>query len=422
MEKLYALVDCNNFFVSCERVFRPDLEDKPVLVLSSNDGCVVSRSNEVKDMGIKMAAPYYEIRDLAKSRGVKIFSNNFAIYGAISNRIMALLGTFTPEIEVYSIDEAFLDLGGVPTEKIEQYARNIAKVVKQQTGVPVSIGIASTKTLAKVASKIAKKHPELQGAKYLPDGLVDQALSEIEVQDIWGIGWKLGASMRNAGVFTASHLKKLDPAFVGKKYSVAVERTVLELNGTQCIAIGEGLTTKKNLVRSRSFGTRITELCDVENAVSTFISQGACDLRKRNSLAWMVAVFIRTDKHRMDKPQYSNFFSVSLPYATNDTIMLNKAALFALRKIFKKGLIYKKAGIMLLNIVPKSASQLAFDQDLEKTEEQKTLMETLDRVNNKYGHKTLHLASEGFDPKWTSRSNLRSPNYLTSWHEIPIVK
>jgi DNA polymerase V len=422
MKKLIALSDCNNFFVSCERVFRPDLENKPVMVLSSNDGCVISRSNEVKDLGIGMGVPFYKVQNIVEKNKVNVFSTNFALYGNISNRIMHILNEYTPNLEVYSIDESFLDLSGMDIEKIEKYTREIVKRIKHEVGVPVSIGISQTKTLAKIASKYAKKNLNCLGSKYIDSSASDEYLKLIEVKDIWGVGWALEKSLNKEGIFNALELKGSDIGIIRKKYGVSLQKTVLELNGQSCINISNVFQPKKNIIRSRSFGQKISKIIDLQNALSTFISQGAADLRKHHIQTNTLSVFIRTDKHRESDQQYRNFFTVTLPHASNDTILLTKTAVEALNNIFKPNLLYKKAGIMFSNIVPESDTQFVLGQDLTKTEKNKPLMKVLDHLNMKYGEFALHIASEGEKPKWTSRSRLKSPNYLSSWDELPIVK
>jgi DNA polymerase V len=422
MGKLIALSDCNNFFVSCERVFRPDLENKPVMVLSANDGCVIARSNEVKALGIGMGVPFFKIQNIVEKNKIKVFSTNFALYGNISDRIMNILNEYTDNLEVYSIDESFLDLSGMDLQKIEKYTREIVKRIRRDVGVPVSIGISQTKTLAKIASKYAKKNPECLGSKYIPADKSDEYLKKVEIEDIWGIGWALEKSLNKEGIFTAFELKSSDIWLIRKKYGVTLQKTVLELNGQSCIDVSNIVQPKKNIVRSRSFGQKTSNIVDLQNALSTFVSHGASDLRRHNLQANTLSVFIRTDKHKETDQQYGNIYTVTLPYASSDSILLTKTAIKALNHIFRPNLLYKKAGIMFSNIIPDTDTQLVLGQDLNKTERNKPLMKVIDHLNMKYGDFALHIASEGEKPNWTSRSKLRSPDYVGSWDELPIVK
>jgi DNA polymerase V len=369
-----------------------------------------------------MGEPFFKIKDTVAKNKINVFSTNFALYGDISNRIMSILARFTPEIEVYSIDEAFLDFNHLSIAQSEKYAQKIVEIVRQETGVPISIGISQTKTLAKIASKFAKKHPELLGAKYLDYNDCDLHLKDLPVKEVWGVGWKLNQTLPKYNIYSALDLKKSDISFIRSKFGVGLQKTVLELNGTDCVPIlGSQSKFKKNIIRSRSFGQKITEIEDIENAISTFIAQAARELRKQHEVAWMVSTYIRTDRFSTNQ-QYKNLHTIALPFATNDTIILNKIALQALRKVFLKGYTYKKAGIMLSNVIPESTVQYTLEENVNLHAKNKPLMQAVDKLNIKFGDHALHLASEGEHPRWISKSKLRSPNYLTSWTSLPIVK
>jgi len=421
MSKLIGIVDCNNFFASCERVFRPDLDNKPVMVLSANDGCIIARSNEVKELGIQMGSPLFKVLDIVEKHKINIFSTNFALYGSLSIKVMKILNEYTSNLEIYSIDEAFMDLSQVEGKNVEGYLSKIIKRVKKEVGIPISIGVSQTKTLAKIACKFAKKDITLNGVKYIPQNELDSYLRIFDIKDIWGIGRAYLKTLNNMGIKNAYDLKISDNILMRKKYGVSLQRTILELNGTSCIPITQFALNKKNILRSRSFGQKITNLDELESAISSFIRIGGNDLRRQHLFAWQVSVFIRTDIFNHSEDQYRNFVTISLSHATSDQISLNKAALQGLKRIFKHGYYYKKAGILLSGISPCSSSQLSIGEDPKISDKNKPLNIAIDRLNYKYGRPLLRLATEKQYPKWFSKSRLRSSNFLSSWDDLPVV-
>lgn len=419
---MYAVVDCNNFFVSCERVFRPGLRNKPVVVLSNNDGCIVSRSAEAKALGIKMAVPFFQARDLIRANNVEVFSSNYMLYGDFSNRVMNALAEFVDEeddLEVYSIDEAFLHLAPLmPYKEPEAYCQVIRTEVERWTGIPVSVGIAPTKTLAKVANEIAKKYKGYKGVFYLDtQARIDKVLAATPVRDVWGIGYRLSRSLGEYGIGTALKLRDADAQSIRKKFGVTVLRTQQELRGQPCFHDGAVPDVRKSIASTRSFGRNVTTLSDLREAVATYVSWAAVKLRKQRSAAGGLYVFIRTNKdHSRPDPHESVFRE--LPVATDSTPELIRHATEMLGGLFREGTTYKKAGVMLSHIVPRSSVQLdAFDNvDREKFSR---LMHVFDRVNLRNGDNALKFVATGVERNWMMRSEMRSPQYTTRWEDIP---
>jgi DNA polymerase V len=417
-----ALVDCNNFYVSCERVFRPDLQDKPVLVLSNNDGCVVARSNEVKKLGVKMGEPWFKLRDLAKKHNIIAFSSNYALYADMSNRVMSILSQFSPSQEVYSIDECFLDLTGF--HDIRDRAYEIRKMVLQWTGITVCVGIGPSKTLSKLSNHIAKKHPLSKGVfnfNALSKPQQDKILSQVEVSEVWGIGRKLNEKLLADGIETVQQLRDANQPGMRAKYGVVMEKTVKELNGESCIEIEEVAPAKKQIISSRSFGTAVTEKFDLMDSVTHFVSNAAAKLRAQNCTAGMIQVFIQTNRFNPDKPQYNPSVSVSIPNPTADSLTLSKWAAKGLDAIYKPGYEYKKAGIMLSEIGDKNIIQGdMFSENFEPRKE--ILMETMDTLNARYGKGTLKLSQDGSVRSWGMKADNKSPCYTTNWNEMAVTK
>jgi DNA polymerase V len=422
---MYAVVDCNNFFVSCERVFRPDLKDKPVLVLSNNDGCVVSRSAEVKALGIKMAVPFFDVRDLVQRNQVHAFSSNYILYGDFSSRVMNTLARFVDEaddLEVYSIDEAFLNLASLlPYKEAVPYCKIIKEETERCTGIPVSIGIASTKTLAKLANDVAKKYKGYEGIFYLDsEARANKVLDASKVGNVWGIGYRLSYKLSEYGITTALRLRDANEGFIRKKFGVTVLRTLLELRGKPCFTDGSVPEVRKHIASTRSFGKNVTEFEDLREAISTYVSWAAVKLRKQKSAAAGLYVFLRTNKHN-DEPQQHEGKFYELPVATDNTAELIHHAVELTRAIYRKGMIYKKAGVMLSHICPRNQVQLsAFDPiDREKAG---ALMQVIDKINRREGEGTLKYAATGIKQNWMMRSEMRSPQYTTKWKDILVVK
>lgn len=426
--KAFALVDSNNFYASCERVWNPKVRNLPVLVLSNNDGCAIARSQEVKDLGIKMGQPFYQIKDLCKKNNVQVFSANFTLYADFSHRVVQTLRAFSPDIEVYSVDESFLALDGISSD-LTEYGIKIKKTIQKNIGLPVGIGIGPTKTLAKVANHLAKKHPVFKELGVcnifdLSDEKLNEYLKNFFVGDIWGVGRSFTRQLTELGIDTAYKLKTCDITWIRKKMKVLGARTVLELRGTSCLNLELVRDHAKSIASTRSFGKPVFELQELEEAVTLYASRAAEKLRKNNCTASIVHVFLKTNKHKKFLPQYYNSISLRIPDGSFDTVDIVKTALQALRKIYKKGFSYKKAGVMLFGI--ESLENKTFDLfDLEKEPKlrrKENRMKALDAVNRKWGSHTLFLASRGVKQLWAMRSFNRSPRYNTNWRELPEVR
>lgn len=420
---VFALVDCNNFYVSCERVFNPKLENRPVIVLSNNDGCAVARSNEAKAIGIKMGAPFFKIRHLVDLYQVQVFSSNYTLYGDMSSRVMQTLATFTPAIEIYSIDEAFLDLDRFAFTDLTTCGKQIRQTVRQHTGIPVSIGIATSKTLAKVANRIAKKSTKADGVLDLTNPRYqDTALKRTPIEDVWGIGRRYAACLKLRGIHTARDFKYADSAMIQKKMGINGIRTQKELCGESCYTLEENPPLKKSISVSRSFKKPVVTLDDLSQAVCSYISRGAEKLRAQGSHAQAMTVYVTTNRF---KPEsfYCNSMTCSFPTPLNNTPELIKHGQAALKKIFQKGREYTKAGVLFLNLTRDGS----FQQDLFDTTDrtrQACVMEVLDQINAKMGSSILKYLSTGISEKtgWTTAFDYRSPAYTTNWDQILTVR
>ncbi|MDR1718521.1 MAG: Y-family DNA polymerase [Dysgonamonadaceae bacterium] len=420
---MFALVDCNNFFVSCERVFDSRLEGKPVIVLSNNDGCAIARSNEAKALGIKMGANYFEIEELCKKHDVQVFSTNFVLYADMSLRVRGLLAKFCPEIEDYSIDESFLDFSGFEQYfDLKTYCSRIAKTVKQGTGIPVSIGVAPTKTLAKIASRFAKKY-----SGYKDVCIIDseekrtKALQRCAIGDVWGIGRRYTKRLLAMNITTAYDFTQLSRAWVRKNMAVTGERTYRELLGESCVKMETIEPDRQTIMVSRSFGKMIGDYATLSEAVATYTGMGAAKLRKQKSCAKAVLVFIHTNHFRADLPQYSRHIVVTLPVASNSTPELLHYALEGLKNIFQPQFLYKKAGVMMMEIVPENAVQGNLFDKIDRVKHH-DLMKVLDSVNEKYGRNTLKFAVMGDGKAWKIKQERLSPCYTTRLLDFPVTK
>jgi len=413
----FALVDCNNFYVSCERVFNPKLEGIPVIVLSNNDGCAVARSNEAKKLGIKMGTPFFQCKDLLYKNNGKALSSNYALYGDMSCRVIQTLQQFTPELEIYSIDEAFLSLNGFGN--LTSYAKKIRSTVKQHTGIPVSIGIAPTKTLAKVANKIAKKN--IAGVLDLATENMDSLLESVEVGDIWGVGYRYAAMLNKYGITNARQLRDCDDTFIKKKMTIVGLRTLHELRGESCIALELMPSSKKAIGSSRSFGKPVTDINELLESVSDYVSRAGEKLRQQNSATSAMQVYLSTNPFK-NQPQYANAVSCSFP-ATSYTPELIRYAQACLKQIYRKGYAYKKTGILLSGFSPANAVQLnLFAEPSQDRASQKAIMSALDSINQKYGTNTVSYASSGISKIWKMLQSLKTPCFTTRWSEIPVVR
>jgi len=421
MCKIFALVDCNNFYTSCERIFAPSLEGKPVIVLSNNDGCVIARSDEAKSLGIKMGIPVFKIPEIIEKNNVHVFSTNYALYGDISQRVMNILAELAPDTEIYSIDEAFLDLSGIPKDKLIEFGKKIKETVKQWTGIPVSIGIASTKTLAKIANHIAKTDDSLQGILNFTDNNKnpDQYLKNIPVGEIWGVGEKYAQFFQKSKIFKAFDLKQADENRIKEHLGVMGQRLVLELRGTVCYPIDSNPETKKEICTSRSFGQPVTAYEELEQATMSYVSKVAQKLRKQKSLANSILIFIMTSKFTKN-PQYVNYKIIQLPIPTNQTAELIHYAVIALKKLYKKGYAYKKSGVIVSDVVSAKGAQTNLWDDVNR-DKNKKLLEMIDNINLKAGIEQVKFAVQGTEETWHMRQHHLSPHYTTKWSDILIV-
>ena len=412
-----AIVDCNNFYASCERVFEPALRGRPIVVLSNNDGCVIARSNEAKALGIPMGAPWHLHKASFARDGVVVRSSNYTLYGDMSARVMQILSTFTPDLEIYSIDEAFLDLRGFDT-RLDAHARNLRATVLQWTGIPVSVGIAPTKTLAKLANRIAKKDPASGGVSQLLDeNSQDAALAKIELTDLWGVASRLAARLALLGITTPLALKRADPKFMRERLGFVVERLVRELRGEPCFTLEHETPDRKSIMASRSFGRPVTTRAEMEQAVAAYTERAAEKLRRQNLVTASLIVFVETNRFRPTDPQHHATRPVQLPVATCDTAKLITAALAGLASAWRPGFSYKKAGVVLLDLHPAQNVQAGLF-DAPDTTRRKALMRALDKLNGRYGRDTLTFAASGSRRAWKLRSELLSPRYTTSWEEL----
>ena len=433
---MYALVDGNNFYVSCERVFRPSLNGCPVVVLSNNDGCAVARSNEAKALGIKMGAPWFKIKHLAESEGLVALSANFALYGDLSDRMMSLAAGLGPNQEIYSIDESFIDVTGVRGDLTER-SHKIRSRILQWVGIPCGIGIGATKTLSKLANHIAKTAERKPGsypahlsqvanlAEMTPLEL-EPVLAATEVGEVWGVGRRIGQQLKDAGVHTVLDLTRLDPAMVRSRWSVILERTVRELQGTPCIDLDQAPSPKQEIACTRSFGHPVTELHHLAEAVTDFASRAAVKVRKQGSLAGQVLIFVRTSPFRQE-PQYSRSITVPLRRPSADTGILVNAALSGLERIFLPKFNYAKAGVMLLELRPNSQQQteLALEDDEQVDSKRGRLMTSLDELNQRFGRGTVLMGSAGLAGEkraWSMKQERRTPAYTTCWEDIPVAR
>jgi DNA polymerase V len=418
---LFALVDCNNFYASCERVFDPKLEGKPVVVLSNNDGIVVARSNEAKALGIGMGVPEFQIRRLIRAHDVQVFSSNYTLYGDMSQRVMDTLAQFTPDLEIYSIDEAFLSLPGFTSRNLTEYGREVCTTVRQWTGIPVSVGIAETKTLAKVAARVAKRSKDVAGVFDLTACQDrDALLAETAVEDIWGIGPNWARLLKQHGIATALALRDADVHWARKAMGVVGERLVRELRGVSCLPLEDCPPPKQSITVSRSFGRPVTTLAEMKEAVAFYTGRAAEKLREERLAVTVLTVFLTTNTFK-DEPHYSNAVTIKLPVVTDSTSDLLRYALPGIERLFRDGYHYKKAGVMLTALVP--ASQVQGDLfDCQDRARSGQLMRALDRLNDHMGAGTLRYAAEGLTQRWKARFERRSPAYTTNWRDLPVAK
>lgn len=419
---MIGLIDCNNFYASCERVFNPKLEGKPIGILSNNDGCVIARSNELKPL-VPMGMPAYKIEPKIRKK-IKLLSSNYELYGDMSQRVFDTVRHYTADIEPYSIDEAFIHLNGF--NNVLTHCQNLKTIVKRDTGIPVSIGIAPTRTLAKLANHIAKKQPIHQGVYCLPTNreAIKTILKQFSIEDIWGVGWRIAQRLKVLDIHTAWDLHQANLKQIRQLFSVVLERTVLELRGINCIELDDLSTPKKNIMTSRSFGHLTSDLFDIQEAIRVQASRGAEKLRKQKSVASAVLVFLKTNRFRPELPQYNPSIVVPLLSTTDDSRLIIHAAQKGLQSIYKKGFLFMKSGVMLLDLKAKDdyCQSDLFIPDISETQKSEQLMKTMDYINQKMGKNTIHLGGIRQTAAWQIKRDFLSQRYTTRWEELPFAK
>ncbi len=422
MKTVFALVDCNNFFVSCERLFRPELEGKPVVVLSSNDGCIVARSNEAKLLGIPMAAPAFKWCYLFNEHKVTTFSANFEIYGDVSRRITALLTTVTPKIEIYSVDESFLDLSTLPIKDYVGWGRAVRASIYKNVGVPVSIGVAPTKTLAKLASEIAKRDEQYAGAvdwMHAPRQWKDKALASVPIQDIWGVGRRLAPKLKAEGVSTALHLAQMRPQRAQQIMGIHGRQMVAELNGTSCLPLEREAKSAQSIMRGRTFGEDTNEAHVLESAIASMTTRAAFALRRDGLLARRIGFFAETNRH---KPGFRHWApEIKLDQPTNDTGLIISLLIAKLGEVFSGNQYYHRLGVFLYDLLPETALQTDILGRVDAVAHDKSAsrMQAVDYINKTHGKGKIYYAAEGLGKSWQPKQNIRSPRYVSSWDELP---
>lgn len=419
-----ALIDCNNFYVSCERVFNPALKRKPVIVLSNNDGCVIARSQEVKDLGIKMGVPWFKVQNLARHHKIIVFSSNYTLYADMSNRVMKIISEFAPNQEVYSIDECFLDLTGFKHLGLTDYGQRIRSTINRLVGLPVCVGVGASKTLAKLANHIAKKcaiFDSVCNLNEITQNTLDLLFSKIKVGEVWGVGRRIEKKLAKLGVNTVFDLKQSSPQALRKQFSVLMERTIRELNGESCIPLEEIAPLKKQLVCSRGFGIPVSSLSELSEAVITYATRVAEKLRRQRSVTAMVYVFIQTDPFKKKDRQYNPGRLIHLTNPTDDTRILINAVLTGLKSIYKPGFAYKKVGVLLDDLLPSNQHQKSLFDDKEAQAHSEFLMQAIDGINNTMGSGTIKFLGEGLEKQWRAKAERKTRCYTTRVDEIPVA-
>ena len=418
---MFALADCNNFYASCERVFRPDLQGKPIIVLSSNDGCAIARSNEAKALGIKMGAPFFKIRDIVKKHNVAVFSGNMSLYGDMSQRVCWVLEEFAPSIEVYSIDEAFLDLRGLQNIDFDEYAKTISKRCWKLTSIPVSVGIAPTKTLAKIASKLCKDYPKLKGGCYMhrPQD-IEKVLRKFPIDEVWGIGRRSSLKLKTIGVQTAYDYTQLTEVAIRNIFGITGVRTWKELRGIPCIEFENGFEPKQSICVSRSFSSEIYDLKELQEQIANFASSLAEKLRSQNSVASEISVFAYTNRFKENDLQMYGNKLILMQTPTSDQRVIICSAVDAVKDVFSKGFGYKKAGVIATKIMDANSYMRSLFDDVSALEREQKLTSVVDSVNRTFGQGALKLAVQ-CSGKIKTTSEKQSPHYTTLWSDIPKV-
>ena len=417
---MYAIIDCNNFYASCERVFNPKLNDKPVIVLSNNDGCVIARSNESKKLGIKMGVPAFKIKHIVNKHNINVFSTNFSLYGDMSKRVINTISTFDIKMEIYSIDEVFLDISEFKYYEINNLLNEIKNKILKWTGIPVSIGAARTKTLAKAANYISKRSKKNKGVFIINDFNRTQVLKLIPSIDVWGIGRKLNFFLISNGINTAFDISKIDLNWIKNKTNITTQKTVKELMGESCISINNNFN-KKSICTSRTFGNMVESLSDLESSIAMYATRCTEKLRRQNSCATIAIVYVKTNIFRNDLPYYFNSKIINFSVPTSDTGEIISCILKELRKIYKVGFKYKKAGVILSGIVPNNCVQQDLFDTINRNKKNK-IMISIDKINNKMGRDTIRYASQNFAKKYILKQQRLSKSYTTRWGQLLEIK
>lgn len=419
MGQIFSLLDCNNFYVSCERLFNPRLAGRPVVVLSNNDGCIIARSNEAKKLGIGMGEPFFRCRRLIEAHRVEVFSSNFPLYGDISRRVMELLGQLEAEVEIYSIDEAFIRLPDSNPAELLANGRRIRAAIGRQVGIPVSIGFGPTKTLAKIANRIAKKEPEHEGVVLLPEQGLDDLLDTVAVSDIWGIGPHSAARLATRGIRTALALKNADDDWLRRHLGITGLRVAMELRAVSCLPLVSVPPAGKSIASSRSFGRPVTAFSDLREALCSYVSLAAEKLRDQRQKSGALQVYLADNLFSADHGRQVDGMAVNLPQPTSDTPELISRAAAVLNRLYRPGHSYRKVGVVLLDLSPADQTQPNLFQPPQREREE--LMDALDRINRRWGRDTIHSAANGLAKNWKNKQARKSPAYTTSWHELPVV-
>ena len=417
--KKIGLIDCNSFYVSCERLFNPKIRRKPVVVLSNNDGCIVSRSNEAKALGIKMGEPYFKARDIIIKNNVNVFSSNYSLYGDLSRRVMRTLKRFNSDIEIYSIDEAFMDLSNFSDKEVEEVGKEIRSTVLKWTGIPTSIGIAKTKTLSKVANHIAKK-TKVGVTSLIGIENLDPILEKVEINDVWGVGRQLTKFYQKNGIYNAKQLKNKSNTWIKKCSNVLSSRTAMELRGISCIELEKTTSKRKSCVVSRSFGKRVENFQELKEAVASYCLNASEKLRSENLVAKALTVFVRTSPFQRNFGYYSNSKTIDFPIATNNSIETVKTAITILESIYRNGYRYQKAGVMFSGLSDENSKENLFAS--EKDEKINKLMRSIDKTNFRFGRRTLSIASAGIRKKWFMKREHSSKIDTADFYCIPTIK
>ncbi len=427
LTQLFALVDVNNFYVSCERVFQPKLEGMPMVVLSNNDGCAVARSAEVKALGIKTGTPWFQMEEIAKKHGIQAYSSNYTLYGDMSNRVVQVLRAFTPNLEVYSIDESFLRIETLlkSYSSPSDLGQTIKEKIKATTGLPVCVGMGESKTLAKLANYLAKKHPQFSGVcdiSTMPKEELYQWMAETPVGEVWGVGRQIAKRLQAIKIQTVFDLLQASPQLIRQQFGVVMERLCYELRGVSCLQLEEVAPAKQQIVSSRSFGQLVTSLTALTESVATHTARGAEKLRSQHSVTGALTIFIQTNPFKQNEPQHHQSISVPLSDPTDNTLTLTTAAIAGLKQIYQSGFRYKKAGVIFSLLADKPTVQQSLFDDIEVKGKSAGLMKALDSINSRFGNAVIRSAATGTTQAWQMRSDKRSPNYTTRWDELPVAR